>query len=484
MTLTGLVIIPLGLILAFGSWRALLALLVAMTLLQDAAVVVAGTFGLNPYFYVGMLVIGRMVLDIALFRRPLNTRVLRGTLPAWVLLLVSLLVFWLALVLFQGDILVMTGAAKFKVELATNFEPVRENMTQHVYLVLNILAMTAIAHFLARMEFRDACETIDRIVVWVIATAVILAFWDMANFYTGIPFPEAFLHSDAHAGAYDQTFGEIKRINGSFSEPSSMAAYVCACLLYAWKRLVHRLDGSSMALVMACLMSLALTTSTTAYVAIALFFLIVGRDMAIGATFGRRRRFRIGMGMLAALGVMAAGVAIGVAVAVANWHSIEYIYTMTVANKTHSTSFEERSAVDLMGIHAFIQTYFLGLGLGSHKPNNAIVTVLSNFGIAGVVVIGWFLWTLLRPIPPVPGMSAQEARGLTNPIRWHLIGTLLAHAVSGANLHTPTIWLFFALLIGLRASSHAAQPHRRRVPLAEAVAMPPVHSPPLGSAAG
>ena len=61
---TGLLLIPLGLVLVMLPWRFLLAGLMVFGMMSPAAVVNIGRFGLQPGYYLALLLLVRVLLQI------------------------------------------------------------------------------------------------------------------------------------------------------------------------------------------------------------------------------------------------------------------------------------------------------------------------------------------------------------------------------------------------------------------------------------
>jgi len=144
----------------------------------------------------------------------------------------------------------------------------------------------------------------------------------------------------------------------------------------------------------------------------------------------------------------------------ANWAAINIILHNTLFNKTGSTSFQQRSFADYLALQIFVKTHGIGIGLGSHKANSLLLTLLSNTGLVGVLLFGAFGWTLLgwKPRP-----SAQSRALSVRPFRLGLAGLLAIHLFSNPNLSALTLWLSMGGILALQAWERA------RVPAAESV---------------
>src|SRR5690242_2336609 len=111
--ITGILLIPLGLILAVAPWRYCLAGLMIFAMMSPAAVVNAGNFGLQPGYYLALLLLGRTTVEIAVNRFTLNGFVISRMLPLLWFLAVVFLVLFIALCFFQ-TIETLPGSSGFK----------------------------------------------------------------------------------------------------------------------------------------------------------------------------------------------------------------------------------------------------------------------------------------------------------------------------------------------------------------------------------
>src|SRR5260221_8218793 len=113
MTITGMILIPLCLGIIFCPWRYAVVTLVLSSLLSDAAVINVGNIGLQPVFFFMSLFIARTAVEITLGKQGLNAYVLRVMAPLGILLVVATIVLLISVLFFQGNVIVVSGAAAF-----------------------------------------------------------------------------------------------------------------------------------------------------------------------------------------------------------------------------------------------------------------------------------------------------------------------------------------------------------------------------------
>jgi hypothetical protein len=451
--ITGIVLIPLGLILAAMPWRFGLAGLMIFAMMSPAAVVNAGNFGLQPGYFLALLLIGRTAIQIMTDRFTLNRFVISKMLPLFWFLATVFLVLFIALCFFQGGVETLPGSSGFKSGMTHPFQLARENFTQIFYLIVNVCLIYAMAHSGARQELPKAW---DRAIVCGLVFAVAICIWQFASLYGAIPFPADFFYSNAgYARADSQSMVGLFRINGSFEEPSTLGYTFTGYLLYAWGRYGQRPTGATVAMIAACIFCLLVSTSTTAFLGLFLFFCVASFDVMTGRTALLPKKDALTSGFILAVAIIVA-VATSFFIAVAaNWAAIDIILHNTVFNKTGSTSFQQRSFADYLALQIFTQTGGIGIGLGSHKANSLLLTLLSNTGIVGLVLFGAFAWSLLR-WKPRSSVESAAAGFSVRPFRLGLIGLLAIHLFSNPNLSVLTLWLGMGGLLALQAWERSA----------------------------
>jgi hypothetical protein len=449
---TGLLLIPLGFVLALLPWRYCLMGLTAFAMMSPAAVVNAGSFGLQPGYYLSILLIARTVIEIAGNSQKLDGFVLGRMRPLMLFLVVTFAVLFLALCFFQGRVETLPGTAGFKSSAAHMFYLGRENATQVAYLALNMALLYALGHQAARRGILPMLKAWDAALVASLLFSIGVCFWQFASLYAGIPFAADFFYSNAGYGRADsQSMVGLFRINGPFEEPATLGYVFTAYLLFAWLR--YRLYPTTLSalLIAGCIFCLLVSTSTTAFVGLFLFACVVLFDVASSRVSLFTRTFSSGQVTLLVLAFCGLGLFL-LAVA-AYGGEIAYILQNTIFQKAESTSFQQRSFADFMAIQIFVETYGFGIGLGSHKANSLLLTLLSNTGITGVVLFCAFLWSLLAQAPAMPFRDGSDKlrRGFL-PFQWALAGLVLMHVFSNPNLSSLVLWLQMGALLSLQAA--------------------------------
>lgn len=449
MTSTGLILLPLGLVVMLLPWRYSFPTLMVFATMKSAAVLNAGAFGLQPGYFMALLMIGRTVVELLLLRHPLDARVLKLLTPLICFVMVCFVATWIGLAFFQGKVMVISSTVGLNLDLVQPYQLQRQNFTQLFYILLNVALVYVLAHQLARMPAREALRVLERSVVLAILFASLVAFWELAAFHTGLPFADRFFHSNAGYGtAYGQVLsGTILRVSGSFSEPSAVAYFYAGALCFAWYYYIAMPGLGRMALVLVCLAVMAISTSTTAFLFIGIFVPVMLKDIPL-ALARAGRETRLVKGHLRGALVLGVGAFAMAAFALANWSMIDDVLTRMLFEKSQTSSFEQRSSVDLMAFDIVLDTSLIGIGLGGHRPNNLAMTLLSNTGVAGFLMFAAFAFNVLRPRPGA-GTAETIRPAEIRPFRWLVLGFLAVHALSNPNLNPIVLWIGFGFAIGL-----------------------------------
>lgn len=460
-------------------WRrpaALLALVLVYSVFSAAAILVVGALGVTPALVPAAMFIGLFLLNM------FNGVRYHAERPALLLLAPFVLVICGALIssfimprLFEGDVLVWPQKiSPFLVR--SPLAPNAGNITQDMYLLANALLTICAALYLTRpgmllTRLLDAYLASGLLVIFI-------AFWQFAGNILHIPYPSAFFHSNpGWSQLSDQTIGSLTRLNGPFSEPSSLSAYMCASLSAAgWvmlngdRRLLPRLTFCG------GLCVVLLTTASTGYVTLlAMALLLVARVVIAGGPL-LRKRLAIGMAVFLVLGGLAAGAVPAVAPGAAKEAMLVINATL---DKRQSSSYQDRSTADRDSLLEMSATYGLGVGWGSNRSSSLLPGLLAAIGLWGVGGLVWFGGVLT--------LRARRAmRRTEDPLLRHvmrgsaaaLISALVSALLSGPTISSPDFYLLLAMLVAATARGLREVAPRRHM----GQAVPRLKMTPLGRA--
>jgi hypothetical protein len=449
MTITGIILIPLYVLVICCPWRYIVVVLVLSALLSDAAVVNIGSVGIQPGFFFMLLVISRTVVDILARNQHLNGYVLRSMAPLGFLMVVSTLILLIAVIFFEGRVTV--GSPTLELDQAGPYAFRRENIAQLTYLLIDIMVVYCLAHQAGRMRLGVFAKASEAGLVTAGFLSAGVCFWQMAQFYLSVPFPFDFFHSNVgYIPAYGQMIAGVPRISGPFPEPSSLGYVFGGLIQFAWQR--HRFSPTpwSFGLLLVCIATLAISTSTTSYGALAFFLMILVKDLgfgrrsiASGLVKWRKRELALIFLLLVGAGVVGAYVSI-------EGRTLQDVLDIELFEKDRSSSFDQRIGADLIAWNIVKQTMGIGIGLGSHRPNSLVMTLLSNVGLLGTFIFCFFVLRLIRM-----GQNTKQVAigGALRQSRWFVIGLLAMGVLSGTTLTIAILWTGFALVLGVSVES-------------------------------
>ncbi|MDC7785242.1 hypothetical protein PQJ75_21975 [Rhodoplanes sp. TEM] len=321
--------------------------------------------------------------------------------------------------------------------------PRASNITQSVYLLAGLLCFTAIA----ALATAGKARTIAAAILVAAGLNLVFAAIDLAGHWAG---QLDLLAPIRNANYRMLESGEIqgfKRIVGSFSEAgaysyASIGFYAFAASLWLDRYgapLLGTIAGLS-------LLTLVLSTSSTAYAALALFstVLYVGSIRRLVDTRASDRHFaHVWLGP-----VVFAAVVAGAMLVPQVWSSVSALYDSAVTNKLSSQSGIERMQWNARALESFFDTYGFGAGLGSVRASSFVVALLANCGVVGLLLFCVFLATIV--LRPRRRGAAEAAATIGRAAAMACVAKLFAATVSAGSVD---LGLDFSIFAGLAAAT-------------------------------
>jgi hypothetical protein len=399
ITVLGLILIPLSLLWA-GNPIKLLQLAFVVAIFEAAAsLILGGSFGLQPAMVPGLLFMGYVGAQYCVgMRYPGEGRVFWTLTPLFGLLGYAIMSIFVLPQAFQGKILVWPQRPDL---LDPGYVPLTftpGNVTQTLYLTLNVVMATVVALFVSRTSI--PYRSILRAYMLGGYLAIALAFWQFAARVAGVPYPWDIIQSNPGWAIVRQMIGPVPRIQGTFSEPAAFAFYLSGlffCCLWLSAQ-GHRIMRVNLLLGLSIL-AMMLSTSTTGLLTLAagvplttVFAALRGDHAAVG---------RLMKTMVVILGVAVIGIGPIFILKPSLLDSVNQVYVATVS-KGDSESYQERSGLDNAAVATVAQTDGLGVGWGSYRSSSFVPGLLANGGVFGVAMVLWLAWRI--------GVTVQRAR--------------------------------------------------------------------------
>ncbi|MET0547013.1 MAG: hypothetical protein ABWZ40_11945 [Caulobacterales bacterium] len=269
-----------------------------------------------------------------------------------------------------------------------------QNITQSVYLILTALASVA-GYMMAQSPKGFSTLALG----WTIAALLFILFGlvDLASFYAGAGDMLAWLKT-ANYAILSQSADGIRRISGSFPEPSSFAAFGAAPMIlfaYMWLVDVKSTQSGLLALGVAILIGLSTSATGFATLGMLLLMILVAGVITPMPRLTRRRKFVV-FAVMAAISVVAI---IGVsAMMPAFADKFAKIFTSNTIDKRTSASAVERGIWAAQGWDAFLLSKGVGIGPGSFRSSGIAQAILGSMGVFGVICLLLYLGKIWRAI--------------------------------------------------------------------------------------
>jgi hypothetical protein len=312
---------------------------------------------------------------------------------------------------YAGEIEILTVDRALGEERAVIFplRPVSGNFTQTGYAIGEACAFLAFVGLLSkpgRLErFRDA-------VLLLASLNCLAALVGLAEYHLGLP---SVLDSVRNAGygmvrAYES--GGLLRIQGTFPETSAFSAFTLPLFAFSFSLWLSAVRSRYTAVL--ALVSLALllgSTSGTAYAGLAVYLACLGCELLWRAyTRGNVPRLSA---LVTSVCLVLLGIGLAFTFELDVSRRVTAFFDETVAGKLDSVSGVERGSWNRQAWSNFIDTYGVGVGLGSARASSFPLVLLSNVGAVGTLLFLSFLrqvlWVARRTaVGPVP-RAAREA---------------------------------------------------------------------------
>ena len=460
ITVIGCILVPLSLLWMGKPVRLLQLAFIAALFEAGAAFVVGGSFGFPPAMVPGLLLIASIILQYALgMRYPAESLVIRTLAPLLALLSYALLSEFVLPDTFAGSIMVspqrpdMLGPAL--VPLVFN----SGNITQPLYLSMNVIVATAAGLFLTRaaIPYRGILGA------YLLGgyVAVTLAFWQFASRLAGLPFPSDILYSNPSWAIVEQSFGAVPRIQGSFSEPAGLAFYLsglCFCCLWLSAQ-GHRIMRVNLLLALAILATL-LSTSTTGILTLAAGMPLTLLLAAWRGSRAASARLVKNTAKLLLGGMLVLGPVFVLKPAILD--SVSAVVDATLS-KADSDSYTDRTGLDAAALATIEPTYGLGVGWGSFRTSSLLPGLVANAGLFGMAMVLWLFARVGRLAGRAKaGLPRHPARCVIDGFSAALCGQLGAALLSAPTIGSLGFFLQLGCLVGAAARiSMDAQKTRR-----------------------
>jgi len=371
---------------------------------------------------------------------------------------------WLFPRLFAGQTSVFVQSAMRRGVVEASLAPVSGNITQTGYFVLG--GLTAIALSILLLH-KDSMDGVRRgFLVWCVVHAG-LGLIDLLGKIAGAGDVLGPIRTASYAMLTEVQEGGFWRITGANSEASTFGGLSLVCLSFCyvyWRRTQSRL---AQGLAASLLVLLVLSTSSTAYVGLALLGIPVVFSIMRSFLSGRIDRDEILI--VALLGVAAVTVLTIIFFDQGFFSPFVHLMDSTIVNKAASASGQERAYWNIKSLQAFVDTSGLGVGLGSSRASSWVIAVVSQLGLVGGVMMATLLLVVARGMGNLKRYADPETNVLVSSIQAAALASIIAQSLGGGSAD-PGMFFFIAFAViaasrararsQKRAATHASTPLR------------------------
>jgi hypothetical protein len=264
--------------------------------------------------------------------------------------------------------------------------------------------------------------------------------------------------------------GDLGRVVGLSTEASAYGyytlAYACIGLfLQPGQWLTGAWRWLSPVVTAGLLLFTILSTSSAAYLGLAVMMGVVGAQMARDLVFaGQQAGGGAAVIKLGGVVVVLAFAAMGLLTIPGVWDALLQALDTILFQKSSSSSFIERSTWNEVSFHAVLETYGYGVGAGATRASSWLVALVAGGGFVGAALMLGFI--ALQLFSPMPGDHAAARAGRGARLGWLVLLVPAASTATSIDFGYPNA-VFFAVMAAAPAIA-AAQQRRRKRPRMEA----------------
>ncbi|TWI22598.1 hypothetical protein [Mesorhizobium tianshanense] len=325
-----------------------------------------------------------------------------------------------------------TGKGVYEAALA----PVSANISQAGYFVLGGLTFLAVCLLLQRS---GTLANIRRGFFLWFTLHVSMGILDLLGKVSGAGDILAPIRSANYAMLTQVVEAGFWRIAGAFSEASAFGGASLAGLAFTYT--YWRKTGSKFALGLGATLFvlLLLSTSSTAYVGLAIVSVPVVFSIVKSLASSR---LRSGEALL--IGLLPPLLLSAMAASLLYPHVFDPVLQLvdsTVINKATSASGQERSYWNYKSLQSFFDTGGLGVGLGSSRASSWPIAVLSQLGLFGTAMMTALLAMLVRGLRGVRSRIDPEVDAIASSVRACALSGLVAASLGSGSADPGIVFL-------------------------------------------
>ena len=438
----GIFTIVVGLICLLSGYTATVIAFSVFTVFGGAAAVLIGSTGIQP----GHLFLAFLAFSTLSYSTKAKAAVSSLQIGKPAMWLACLLVYGVILGYFAPRMLakmteiIPLGTSEYPQTGGTvPLGPVSSNFTQAVYLTADLVTFVLIVAIGSTMRgFRAVCWG----VMAFTAANALFGILDLATAGTSLQSLFGYIRNAQYTFHDDDVVAGVKRVVGSWPEASAFAGISLGAIGFTgtlW--LCGRYSWTNALLFLISSVLIIRSTSSTGLLGlpVCLCVLYLTSLARCGGRSGTRTSAAIVLFAPPAVLLIAMMILLNDEV----YRQLYNYFDLLLFSKATSASGIERASWNFHGYQNFLDSYGLGVGLGTARTSSFVFALLSNVGIPGTLFFGiFFLLAVLIPkLPPRTAVSDTHLAA-RNGCLCALIGALVAGP-------TVDLGLLFFIMAGL-----------------------------------
>jgi hypothetical protein len=331
----------------------------------------------------------------------------------------------------DGQVEVLSPRFGLESTFTDRLHPSSGNYIQAFYVTCNCVLFLLLSYFvrIGRMSIE---QCLRGLAVGAGLSAAI-GLYQVAAYYLYLPWPDGIINSNLGLKQLaEQTAFGMQRMSATFMEPTVMSLHFLGVFaLFGLGLRRWRVGG----LLLLCLL---ISTSSNAYAGL---FLIVMLWTAVELP-------RLGTRILPVVLLMIAAAGAGY-LADLIWMDGR-LTDHFIAGKLSSGSGMSRAHADYLALQAMLDSYGLGVGVGSARGSSFLTTLAATVGLPGLVCLGGLLFTTLAACFRRPANEQHRAFG------YAILAMLISWTLSVPDLALPLGWLVMGIANGMVSRSAVA----------------------------
>lgn len=292
------------------------------------------------------------------------------------------------------------------------------NLNQIVLLVVNVICFYIILRTKSEKKDIKLIKGLFLAIVLVLSLGV----WDLLAKKTGLYFPRSVIFSNLAYGEVDENstvLGGITRFIGTFTEASYCGAFLAASFWFVFLKSLQ--NSKYIVLAIFIFIILVLNLSGTGF---ATFF--------VGSILFIILQNKIKYWFVLIFGVIIFFVSIKLM-------GYDELILEMLLTKTESLSGETRLDLNMFSWKIFIDTYGVGVGLGSNRAASFFFLLLSNVGLIGTLLFTSFLYRLVKVNLKIKEETLHRL--------FFFFLTFFAQLIAIPDISVPLFWVSLFLII-------------------------------------